>query len=70
MLPQDKQGWEIMNVNSSIYTDMSLSRDSVALSPAKQNTDQALQLNITANKEVPRSSPVNESRGTLLDILV
>ncbi|MCK5384024.1 MAG: hypothetical protein KAJ29_00515 [Alphaproteobacteria bacterium] len=58
-----------MNIQSSLHTDMSLSRDNVALSAVKQNIDQAQQMQKMA-QQTTQSAPINETRGTLLDILV
>jgi|GEM_PF-3136706 len=58
-----------MNIQSSIHTDMGLSRESVALSPVKQNIDQAQQMSKIA-QQTAQPAPNGETRGTLLDILV
>ena len=58
-----------MNIQSSVYTDMGLSRESVALSAVKQSMDQVRQMNEMVTKSV-QSAPLDESRGTMLDILV
>ncbi len=59
-----------MNIQSSLNTDMSLPRESVALSPVKHNAEQAQRMNKIAQQSAQSFSPANETRGTLLDILV
>ncbi len=58
-----------MNIQSSIHTDMGMARESMALSPVKHNLDQAQQMSKMA-QQTAKSAPINEARGTMLDILV
>jgi hypothetical protein len=48
---------------------MGLSRENIALSPVKHNAEQAQKMSKMAQQNA-QSSPVNGTRGTLLDILV
>ena len=68
MFVRPKKGG-IMNIQSSVYTDMGLSRESVALSAVRQSIEQARQMNELVSKSA-QSAPLDESRGTMLDILV